>query len=185
MRDEADFLAAIQADPDDDDLRLVYADWLEERGDPRSEYLRVMVHLATRQRAGKDSAASRRWLDARVGSIDRAWLEAVGIRYEVVLEEIEPAAGPAVGLTLAILVGLSYPEALRLAHRAPVVVARLIREEALRFSENLEFGHFTTRFRALIAPSRRRRDPLCRVSVRLPGSPAPSPDPPALSYDFS
>jgi uncharacterized protein (TIGR02996 family) len=31
MNAEADFLAAIRAKPHDDALRLVYADWLEER----------------------------------------------------------------------------------------------------------------------------------------------------------
>ena len=32
MTDERGFLEAIIAEPDDDDLRLIYADWLEERG---------------------------------------------------------------------------------------------------------------------------------------------------------
>jgi uncharacterized protein (TIGR02996 family) len=41
MNEEAPFLDAIKANPEDLFLRLVYADWLEERGDPRSEYLRV------------------------------------------------------------------------------------------------------------------------------------------------
>jgi uncharacterized protein (TIGR02996 family) len=41
MNEEAPFLNAIKADPEDLFLRLVYADWLEEHGDPRSEYLRV------------------------------------------------------------------------------------------------------------------------------------------------
>jgi uncharacterized protein (TIGR02996 family) len=41
MTDEASFLERIQANPQDLFLRLVYADWLEEREDPRSEYLRV------------------------------------------------------------------------------------------------------------------------------------------------
>jgi uncharacterized protein (TIGR02996 family) len=39
--DEAPFLAAIQADPDDQAPRLIYADWLEERGDPRGELIRI------------------------------------------------------------------------------------------------------------------------------------------------
>src|SRR5947199_1700743 len=39
MEDEG-YIQAILADPEDDALRLVYADWLEERGDPRGEYLR-------------------------------------------------------------------------------------------------------------------------------------------------
>lgn len=41
------FLAAIIARPDDLP-RLVYADWLEERGDPRAEFIRVQVDLANR-----------------------------------------------------------------------------------------------------------------------------------------
>jgi uncharacterized protein (TIGR02996 family) len=41
--DEEAFLAAIQASPVDDTLRLVYADWLEEHGDRRSEFLRAAV----------------------------------------------------------------------------------------------------------------------------------------------
>src|SRR5947209_5479870 len=40
------FLRAIIEGPDDDDLRLVYADWLDERGDPRGEFIRVQVELA-------------------------------------------------------------------------------------------------------------------------------------------
>jgi uncharacterized protein (TIGR02996 family) len=41
MTDEDAFIRAIQADPDDTTTRLVYADWLEERGQPaRAETLR-------------------------------------------------------------------------------------------------------------------------------------------------
>lgn len=41
------FLDAIRATPDDDTLRLVAADWLEEHGYPRSgEFVRVQVELA-------------------------------------------------------------------------------------------------------------------------------------------
>src|SRR4051794_28257705 len=30
---------AVLAEPDDDTPRLIYADWLEERGDPRAEFI--------------------------------------------------------------------------------------------------------------------------------------------------
>src|SRR5262245_27846051 len=43
MSDEAAFLAAIRAAPDDVTLRLVYADWLDERGDPRAAWVRREV----------------------------------------------------------------------------------------------------------------------------------------------
>jgi uncharacterized protein (TIGR02996 family) len=46
MSDEAGFLRAIQENPEDGDARLVYADWLEERGDIRGEYLRLERQLA-------------------------------------------------------------------------------------------------------------------------------------------
>jgi uncharacterized protein (TIGR02996 family) len=42
-----DFLAAIRAAPEDDAPRLVYADWLEDNGDPeRAEFIRAQVRMA-------------------------------------------------------------------------------------------------------------------------------------------
>jgi uncharacterized protein (TIGR02996 family) len=41
MNDEAAFLAAIRAAPKDSAPRLVFADWLDERGDPRCELVRI------------------------------------------------------------------------------------------------------------------------------------------------
>lgn len=46
MSDHEAFLRGILANPEDDSLRLVYADWLEERGDPRAEFIRVQCELA-------------------------------------------------------------------------------------------------------------------------------------------
>ena len=43
--DHAGFLEAIAAHPDDDAPRLVYADWLEERGDPRGAFIRLQCAL--------------------------------------------------------------------------------------------------------------------------------------------
>jgi uncharacterized protein (TIGR02996 family) len=43
-QDEA-FLADIIAHPEDNNLRLIYADWLEEQGDPRADYLRKDVEF--------------------------------------------------------------------------------------------------------------------------------------------
>jgi uncharacterized protein (TIGR02996 family) len=47
MRYDAGFLEAICENPDDDVPRLVYADWLEERGDPRGEFIRLQCTLAS------------------------------------------------------------------------------------------------------------------------------------------
>lgn len=47
MAGDADgFLARIREAPDDDGPRLVYADWLDEQGDPRGEFVRTQVALA-------------------------------------------------------------------------------------------------------------------------------------------
>jgi uncharacterized protein (TIGR02996 family) len=42
MTTEDDFQAKLDADPDDWQTRLVFADWLEERGDPRAEGYRAL-----------------------------------------------------------------------------------------------------------------------------------------------
>src|SRR5262245_5524871 len=43
---DAAFLDAILANPSEDGPRLVYADWLDEHGDPRGELIRVQCELA-------------------------------------------------------------------------------------------------------------------------------------------
>lgn len=45
MTEERDFLKAILERPDDDTTKLVYADWLEEQGDQRGEYLHLMMKV--------------------------------------------------------------------------------------------------------------------------------------------
>jgi uncharacterized protein (TIGR02996 family) len=82
MNDEIPFLDEIKANPGDLTLRLVYADWLEERGDARGEYLRVDCELQTliSEVAADDSAgaAKARRLRAhltRLGkTLDAAWI---------------------------------------------------------------------------------------------------------------
>lgn len=61
---EADLLANVLSDLSDHDAKLVYADWLEEHGDPRGPLLRTFV---TAYRAGKTlpsvKAAPEPWRD--------------------------------------------------------------------------------------------------------------------------
>jgi uncharacterized protein (TIGR02996 family) len=45
-QDERRLVAAVAADPDDDGPRLVYADWLQQAGDPRGELIAVQCALA-------------------------------------------------------------------------------------------------------------------------------------------
>ena len=47
MSDERAFLKAIRANPEDRTARFVYADWLQERDDPRGELVRIETELPT------------------------------------------------------------------------------------------------------------------------------------------
>jgi uncharacterized protein (TIGR02996 family) len=90
MSEEA-FERVIAASPDDDTARLVYADWLEERADPRGELLRAWFALRgasfdfTLALAATSPGAAfsqfgvhalRYWQAATL--VDRAWLWRLG-----------------------------------------------------------------------------------------------------------
>lgn len=77
---EKTFLAAIALNTNDADARAVYADWLEERGDPRGEYLRLEALL---------HAGPARLLEL-TQHIDPTWLASVTRRCDVVLVETGP-----------------------------------------------------------------------------------------------
>jgi uncharacterized protein (TIGR02996 family) len=69
MTQETDLLRAIWEDPEDDAVRLVYADWLEENGRAeRGELIRLQIELAhgklSRQRREKLAAREKALLDA-------------------------------------------------------------------------------------------------------------------------
>jgi len=48
VTEEDAFQAKLDADPDDATTRLVFADWLDERGDPRASGYRALGHLGKR-----------------------------------------------------------------------------------------------------------------------------------------
>lgn len=85
------FLAAVIANPNDHSLRLVYADYLEERGDPWGGILRLQCVLATKEaddprRPGLE--ARRKELLTRHGE---AWLGPLLRRYLEEHDEPRPA----------------------------------------------------------------------------------------------
>ena len=83
MTTEDDFQAALDADTSDWQTRLVFADWLEEQGDPRAEGYRA---LGTRRRAPVPTyrAPQVRWWDEASENgpkgpddIPRDWLDLI------------------------------------------------------------------------------------------------------------
>ena len=61
------FLAAIREEPDAEDVRLVFADWLTDHGDPRAEWLRLHVEQA------RLHVGTARWTE--LDDARRAWLQ--------------------------------------------------------------------------------------------------------------
>lgn len=78
---EEAFLAAIEASPQDMLPRLVYADWLDERNDPRGEYLRLEVERHRVEMAGTTLDQSAL---ARLGELEDTlaveWFYKVAVR---------------------------------------------------------------------------------------------------------
>jgi uncharacterized protein (TIGR02996 family) len=78
MNEESAFLRAIAEDPNDEGTRLVFADWLEERGDPRAEFIRL--DCAVRRMTGREEdygEVQDRWWELRA-ELDPAWRAVLG-----------------------------------------------------------------------------------------------------------
>ena len=85
MTEREALLAAVYANPDDDTPRLVFADWLQENGEPeRAEFIRVQCELAGElpPRAGRGALVSR----------THKLLRAHESRWRSELIEVEPMA---------------------------------------------------------------------------------------------
>jgi uncharacterized protein (TIGR02996 family) len=112
MTDEAAFLAAIRAAPGDDTPRLVYADWLDDQGDTRAEFIRLQHQLA---------AALDRLQHLRAG-LDPAWVAAVEVRRDVVLHGFPPERLWEVTKLVRLHTGYGLEQARAVLARLPAVV---------------------------------------------------------------
>jgi uncharacterized protein (TIGR02996 family) len=77
VTDENAFLEAIRLGPFDETGRLVYADWLQERDDPRAEFLRIesaLVGLILQKQ--RDRVLAGRYLDLAL-ALPESWVSAV------------------------------------------------------------------------------------------------------------
>jgi uncharacterized protein (TIGR02996 family) len=81
MHTDADFLARLNAEPSDDTTRLVYADWLDEQGDPvaaaKAEFLRVTVQVAAGPHRKRWKKAQQKRLQELAAWLDTEWLAVV------------------------------------------------------------------------------------------------------------
>jgi uncharacterized protein (TIGR02996 family) len=90
-KDEA-FLKAIGDAPVDVALRLVYADWLEEQGDPRGEIIRLEAEMASRAATSDEYVLLKARRNQLRPQIDAAWLTKMGYvpRHRPLFRELPP-----------------------------------------------------------------------------------------------
>jgi uncharacterized protein (TIGR02996 family) len=74
---EGAFLATLATDPQDEATRLVYADWLDERGDPRGQYLRLEVQWARLHLAHAAYCSALARLSEVQHTLDTEWVLSV------------------------------------------------------------------------------------------------------------
>jgi uncharacterized protein (TIGR02996 family) len=78
MSKDEPFLRAILSAPEDSALRLIYADWLEERGDPRADYLRLEARLAALPVGDEAARGLRRRMVELRAHLPAPWLALLG-----------------------------------------------------------------------------------------------------------
>jgi uncharacterized protein (TIGR02996 family) len=76
MGEEAGFLSVILQTPADETARLVYADWLDEQGEPnkaaKAEFIRLELHVLQEDNPDSDDISQK--LQQLAAGIDPAWL---------------------------------------------------------------------------------------------------------------
>lgn len=84
MQDEQAFIHAMQEHPEDATLRLVFADWLEERGDPRGELIRLLHTLTQSVQVpdrNKLEERLRNLVASGVQPVGPFWTNSIGMRF--------------------------------------------------------------------------------------------------------
>jgi uncharacterized protein (TIGR02996 family) len=113
MSEEVSFVDAIRARPWDEAQRLVYADWLEERGDARGDYLRAESATAVLCFQPPPEPEQVRSLLERLAGLraglDHDWLALVGRPDWILLEGGDPDTIQAATIEHTELAGHEHP----------------------------------------------------------------------------
>lgn len=144
--EEAALISTIREHPGDPTPRLVYADWLDERGDPRAEYLRLVVELAVESTHRKVVERRAERLHELARTIDRDWRERVSVLYRIMLEWVDPNGGDDLIELLQLRFALTRDGARALtAGTPPSIASGLLREEAEEMKASFEPGGWLAR----------------------------------------
>ena len=80
MSERAAFVSAILDNPADDTVRLVFADWLEEHGEPeRAEFIRCQIEAANLPALQRAKSKPHKRAKALLRKYDQAWRTALGL----------------------------------------------------------------------------------------------------------
>jgi uncharacterized protein (TIGR02996 family) len=77
VNEDAAFIRALREQPDDETTRLVYADWLNDRSDPRGEYLRAEAAWVALQPPAEQYRPLYRRVSQLAAALDPEWFVAV------------------------------------------------------------------------------------------------------------
>ncbi|MEK6233085.1 MAG: TIGR02996 domain-containing protein [Planctomycetales bacterium] len=78
MSQEELFLREIDAEPGNQAARLIYADWLEERGDLRADFIRILARLQETDETDPEFDRLHARKESLRDSIDVAWQQRLG-----------------------------------------------------------------------------------------------------------
>lgn len=104
--DEAALLKAVIENPDDDAPRLAYADWCDQRGDPRGRFIRVQLELA-KVRFNLESPKRRPLLDESMDLLEKHGREWMPIQNPHIID-CEMNRGFVAGVTMTATSFLQY-----------------------------------------------------------------------------
>lgn len=92
MSDEDAFILALRERPDDETTRLVYTDWLDDRSDPRAEYLRTEAAWVSPQPSDEQYRPLYRRVSQLAAGLDPEWFTTVSRMGRIVEQAWEPVA---------------------------------------------------------------------------------------------
>jgi uncharacterized protein (TIGR02996 family) len=166
---EDDLLAAVVAEPTADAPRLVYADWLMERGDPRGELIRLQCEAATMPPQSRDAPIHVAIAKALFACRDRFAHEVLGAPHEIERGLVVQVSATVGALKKLIVAGLFVKHPIeRLAveipvnARAPAELGKLV--AAIPSHVDIEIH---PAYRRTFDPAQRALDPLYARPARL------------------
>ena len=90
---EEQFIEILSVNRNDDESRLVYADWLEDAGDPRNQFLRAELMFIDLSWFSSESTVGKQMINELVNcEFPTGWMDAIGLRFNLQFHGIDPYA---------------------------------------------------------------------------------------------